>query len=154
MGGIMVRAGHSNDHLIDVLIEESYIKSPHVEKIFRAVDRAEYYLPESRNAAYNGLAWKCVNLHMSAPCVYSTVVEGLCLEPGLSFLNLGSGTGYLSTMIGLILGSNGINHGVEFYQDVIDYANMKLEDFRKYSGAIDEFDYCEPKFIQGEIDQC
>lgn len=78
-------------------------------------------------------------------------MEGLCLEPGLSFLNLGSGTGYLSTMVGLILGSYEINHGIEYYVDVVQYANKKLEDFKKFSGAIDEFDYCEPKFIQGKL---
>ena len=34
-------------------------------------------------------------------------MESLKLEKGLSFLNLGSGTGYLSTMAGLLLGAHG-----------------------------------------------
>ncbi|CAH1115477.1 unnamed protein product [Psylliodes chrysocephalus] len=148
MGGV-VSSGQNNDDLIDNLLEADYIKTPIVERVFRAVDRAEYFLPEGRANAYKDLAWKYGNLHLSAPCIYSEVMEGLCLEPGLSFLNLGSGTGYLSTMVGLILGSYGVNHGIEYHKNVVVYANKKLEDFKKNSGAIDEFDYCEPKFIHG-----
>lgn len=148
MGGV-VSSGANNDDLIDNLLEADYIKSSTIERVFRAVDRAEYFLPEARINAYNDLAWKNGNLHLSAPCIYSEVMEGLCLKPGLSFLNLGSGTGYLSTMVGLVLGSNGVNHGIEFHEDVVQYANKKLMDFKKFSGAIDEFDFCEPKFIQG-----
>lgn len=141
--------GKNNDHLIDNLLEAEYIKTSLIERVFRAVDRAEYFLPEARSNAYRDLAWKSGNLHVSAPCIYSEVMEGLCLEPGLSFLNLGSGTGYLSTMVGLILGTYGVNHGIEYHSDVVQYANKKLDEFRKHSGAIDEFDFCEPKFIQG-----
>lgn len=141
--------GENNDHLIDNLLDADYIKTSVIERVFRAVDRAEYFLPETRINAYRDLAWKSGNLHISAPCIYSEVMEGLCLEPGLSFLNLGCGTGYLSTMVGLILGTNGVNHGIEYHSDVVQYANKKLDDFRKHSGAIDEFDYCEPNFIQG-----
>ncbi|XP_060528128.1 protein-L-isoaspartate O-methyltransferase domain-containing protein 1-like isoform X2 [Cylas formicarius] len=148
MGGA-VSTGRNNDDLIDNLLEADYIKSSLIERVFRAVDRAEYFLPEARSGAYKDLAWKNGNLHLSAPCIYSEVMEGLCLEPGLSFLNIGSGTGYISTMVGLVLGINGINHGIEIHEDVIQYANKKLEEFKKYSGAIDEYDFCEPKFVQG-----
>lgn len=148
MGGA-VSTGQDNNDLIDNLLDADYIRTPIVERVFRAVDRAEYFLPDSRASAYKDLAWKSGNLHLSAPCVYSEVMEGLCLGPGMSFLSLGSGTGYLSTMAGLILGSNGVNHGIELHEDVITYANGKLTDFKKYSGAIDEFDFCEPKFLKG-----
>lgn len=149
MGGA-VSTGQDNDDLIDNLLEANYIRTAAVERVFRAVDRAEYFLPDSRANSYKDLAWKSGNLHLSAPCIYSEVMEGLCLCPGLSFLNLGSGTGYLSTMVGLILGSSGVNHGIEIHEDVVQYANKKLEIFKRYSGAIDEYDFCEPKFIQGK----
>lgn len=102
MGGAVSR-GQDNDELVDNLIESGYIRSKTVEKVFRSVDRADYFLSSHRESAYKDFAWKHGNIHLSAPCVYSEVMEGLSLRPGFSFLNLGSGTGYLSTMAGLIL---------------------------------------------------
>ena len=103
MGGA-VSAGEDNDDLIDNLKEAQYIRTERVERAFRAIDRGDYYLDDYRDNAYKDLAWKHGNIHLSAPCIYSEVMEALGLQPGLSFLNLGSGTGYLSTMVGLIVG--------------------------------------------------
>lgn len=105
MGGA-VSAGEDNDDLIDNLKEAQYIRTDRVEQAFRAIDRGDYYLDSYRDNAYKDLAWKHGNIHLSAPCIYSEVMEALKLQQGLSFLNLGSGTGYLSTMVGLIIGEN------------------------------------------------
>ncbi|XP_076840830.1 LOW QUALITY PROTEIN: protein-L-isoaspartate O-methyltransferase domain-containing protein 2 [Brachyhypopomus gauderio] len=148
MGGA-VSAGEDNDELIDNLKEAHYIRSDLVERAFRAIDRADYYLEEYRDSAYKDLAWRHGNLHLSAPCIYSEVMEALDLQPGLSFLNLGSGTGYLSTMVGLILGSLGVNHGVELHTDVVEYAYQKLDYFIKTSDSFDKFEFCEPSFVVG-----
>ncbi|KAG7323142.1 hypothetical protein KOW79_012844 [Hemibagrus wyckioides] len=148
MGGA-VSAGEDNDELIDNLKEAHYIRSDLVERAFRAIDRADYYLEEYRDSAYKDLAWRHGNLHLSAPCIYSEVMEALELHPGLSFLNLGSGTGYLSTMVGLILGPFGVNHGVELHADVVEYAYQKLDYFIKTSDSFDRFEFCEPSFVVG-----
>ncbi|KAK2587824.1 hypothetical protein KPH14_003925 [Odynerus spinipes] len=147
--GSAVSSGQNNDELVDNLMKSGYIRTKKVEQVFRAVDRADYFLKSHRESAYKDLAWKHGNIHLSAPCVYSLVIEGLSLEPGLSFLNLGSGTGYLSTMAGLILNQNGTNHGIELYEDCIKYAYERLEEFKQKSLALDEFDFCEPSFVQG-----
>ncbi|XP_033097980.1 uncharacterized protein LOC117101956 isoform X2 [Anneissia japonica] len=148
MGGA-VSTGEDNDHLVDNLKDAEYIKSKRVEEVFRAVDRSHYYLEDHKDNAYKDLAWKHGNIHLSAPCIYSEVMESLELKPGLSFLNLGSGTGYLSTMVGLVLGSNGINHGVEIHENVIAYAQEKLASFITDSEKFDRFEFCEPKFVHG-----
>ncbi|XP_006639668.1 protein-L-isoaspartate O-methyltransferase domain-containing protein 2 isoform X1 [Lepisosteus oculatus] len=148
MGGA-VSAGEDNDELIDNLKEAHYIRTDLVEQAFRAIDRADYYLEEFRDNAYKDLAWRHGNIHLSAPCIYSEVMEALDLQPGLSFLNLGSGTGYLSTMVGLILGPFGVNHGVELHADVIEYAYQKLDFFIKTSDSFDKFEFCEPSFVVG-----
>uniref|UniRef100_A0A8B9XA95 Protein-L-isoaspartate (D-aspartate) O-methyltransferase domain containing 2 n=1 Tax=Bos mutus grunniens TaxID=30521 RepID=A0A8B9XA95_BOSMU len=69
MGGA-VSAGEDNDELIDNLKEAQYIRSELVEQAFRAIDRADYYLEEFKEA-YKDLAWKHGNIHLSAPCIYS-----------------------------------------------------------------------------------
>ncbi|XP_056363103.1 protein-L-isoaspartate O-methyltransferase domain-containing protein 2 isoform X1 [Oenanthe melanoleuca] len=148
MGGA-VSAGEDNDELIDNLKEAQYIRTELVEQAFRAIDRADYYLEEFKDNAYKDLAWKHGNIHLSAPCIYSEVMEALDLQPGLSFLNLGSGTGYLSSMVGLILGPFGVNHGVELHSDVIEYAKQKLDFFIKTSDSFDRFEFCEPSFVIG-----
>lgn len=135
--------------------------------LLRAVDRGNYYLNEFRESAYKDLAWKHGNLHLSAPCIYSEVLECLHLKPGMSFLNLGSGTGYLSTVAGLLigktffdfrsialsfyrfLGSYGVNHGVELHSDVVEYGRKKFEEFLCESPAVDLMDFCPPKFVAG-----
>ncbi|RXM35756.1 hypothetical protein EOD39_3906 [Acipenser ruthenus] len=148
MGGA-VSAGEDNDELIDNLKEAQYIRTERVEQAFRAIDRGEYYLEGYRENAYKDLAWKHGNIHLSAPCIYSEVMEALKLQQGLSFLNLGSGTGYLSTMVGLIIGPFGVNHGVELHTDVVEYAREKLDDFIKHGDSFDKFEFCEPNFVVG-----
>ncbi|CAH2074760.1 unnamed protein product, partial [Iphiclides podalirius] len=148
MGGA-VSSGRDNNELIDNLMEGNYIRSPDVERVFRALDRADYMTPDTRDQAYKDLAWRNGPLHLSSPCIYSEVMEGLELKPGLSFLNIGSGTGYLSTMVGLILGSGGINHGVEVHPVVLEYSSKKNSQFIENSPTIDDFDFCEPKYFLG-----
>ena len=148
MGGA-VSAGEDNEELVDHLVSADYIKSPLVEAVFRAVDRGFYYTDTHRSTAYRDMAWKKGNLHLSAPCIYSQVLESLQLQPGQSFLNIGSGTGYLSTMVGLVLGHRGINQGIELHADVVEYANKKMDQFLRNSNAMYRFDFCEPQFVVG-----
>ena len=68
---------------------------------------------------------------------------------GISFLNIGSGTGYLSTMAGFLIGPYGINHGIEIYPENVDYAYDKLTEFRDTSPWYDPTEFCEPLFVVG-----
>lgn len=150
MGG-SVSAGRTNDELVDNLIDAGLIKSQQVERVFRAVDRGIFYLPEHRDSAYRDLAWREGLIHISAPCIYAKVLECLELRPSQYFLNIGSGSGYLSTMVGLILGQNGINHNIELHQAMIDYSRKKVFEFMQSAPYFDDFDFCKPKFVHGNV---
>jgi protein-L-isoaspartate O-methyltransferase len=53
------------------------------------------------------------NVHLSAPHIYGSVLEAFELEQdsSLSFLNIGSGSGYLSCIVAEILGPKSVNDG-------------------------------------------
>ena len=57
-------------------------------------------------------------LHLSAPGIYGLAVEALTLSEGLSFLNVGSGTGYVSAVAAQLLGSRSIHWGIELQPKV------------------------------------
>ncbi|CAH1736527.1 unnamed protein product [Aphis gossypii] len=140
---------NSNDELINSLIRREYIHTINVEKAFRCVDRGFYYTSGSKQIAYRDNAWQSDKIHLSAPSVYATVLECLDLHKGHAFLNIGSGVGYFSTLAGLLLGVNGVNHGIEIHKSLIDIAYTKLDEFKQNAAAIDYFEFCEPVFIEG-----
>lgn len=67
----------------------------------------------------------------------------------MSFLNIGSGTGYFSTMAGLLIGPYGINHGIEIYPENIEFAEEKVEEFRTKDSWYDPLNFCDPLFVVG-----
>ncbi|XP_022164021.1 protein-L-isoaspartate O-methyltransferase domain-containing protein 2-like [Myzus persicae] len=138
-----------NDELVNTLIKREYIHSTIVEKVFRCVDRGLYHTDDNKLNVYRDSAWQSGDIHLSAPSVYATVLECLDLHKGEKFLNIGSGIGYFSTIAGLLLGVNGVNHGIEVRAPSINIAYQKLEEFRLKSAAIDYFEFCEPLFIEG-----
>lgn len=54
--------------------------------------------------------------------MYVTVLESLDLQPGQSFLNIGSGSGYLSCLASYILGEGGICHGIEISKAAVNHS--------------------------------
>lgn len=72
------------------------------------------------------------NVHISAPHIYGSALEALELIPGssLSFLNIGSGTGYLSCIVAHILGPKSLNFGVEIHKDVVEHSKIAIHNLK------------------------
>lgn len=118
--------GSTNDALVDHLKSSGSIRSPAIEAAFRVVDRAEF-LPVDTSEGYDDAPVRHGYFHMSQPSLYADALENLDLRPGLSFLNVGSGTGYLSSIVSEITGP-AMHHGIDLHQEVLDHAEKM---FRK-----------------------
>ena len=59
------------------------------------------------------------------------MLEALDLRPGMTFLNVGSGSGYLSCIAASLLGQHGVSHGVEISQPAVDFSKEAIVRWRE-----------------------
>jgi len=125
-------SGADNTEMVNKLKSFGVISSEHAENGFRSVDRKLFVPRGNESLAWSDQPLKEGNVHISAPHIYGSAVEALELVPNssLSFLNIGSGTGYVSCVAAHILGRNSLNYGVELHDDVINHAILSISKWR------------------------
>ena len=116
----------TNNDLIDTLCEHGTVKSANIEIAFRAIDRGNFLTNSSR--AYDNDPVKEGMLHLSAPYMYARILVELEIEntKGIDMLNIGSGTGYFSTLIAQLLGPTGSVHGIEVNPKLVVHAKERI----------------------------
>jgi len=125
------------------------IRSDNVISAFRKVDRA-CFLPEELAAeAYVDRPVRFGSFHQSAIHIYASALESLELEVGNSFLNVGSGTGYFSTLVGACIGPHAINHGVELCEELVTHAQQRYSSFLQGLPEAERIEFGEIKFFHG-----
>lgn len=124
--------GSSNSELCNNLVANGLITCPYIERAFRKVDRKIFVPKEEMSIAYSDQPLKEGNIHISAPHIYCSVLEGLELVPNssLSFLNIGCGTGYLSCIVASILGHKSPHFGVDIHEDVLQHCKSSISQWK------------------------
>ena len=119
----------SNEALVEELQRHGEIASPAVVQAFLSVDRKVYCVDADDEEAYADRPYRSLPrdvdevpkaIHLSAPGIYGRCVEQLDLKPGLSFLNIGSGTGYLSAVVASLIGPHAIHHAIELRTSLVE----------------------------------
>ena len=71
-------------------------------------------------------------IHISAPHIYGYSLEALDVTPNssMSFLNIGSGTGYFSCIVAQMLGPTGVCYGVDISGDAIEHCLASVKRYK------------------------
>jgi len=123
-----------NDVLVDELKSQGTLVSPDVIAAFRHTDRGHFLKRSTGDNegevlsedAYLDMPLRHGLLHLSAPSIYATALEALELRPGQSFLNVGSGTGYLSALAASLIGRHAVHYGIECRDQLVRHSRERL----------------------------
>lgn len=113
----------TNSGLVNNLVRNHIIKSARVEQALRGVDRGHYVPPRLRGLAYEDSPQMIgYNVTISAPHMHATCLEVLAdkLIPGATALDIGSGSGYLTAAMSLMVSPGGKVWGVEHIPQLVE----------------------------------
>eukprot|EP00927_Polykrikos_kofoidii_P047313 TRINITY_DN41418_c0_g1_i1.p1 TRINITY_DN41418_c0_g1~~TRINITY_DN41418_c0_g1_i1.p1 ORF type:complete len:676 (-),score=120.00 TRINITY_DN41418_c0_g1_i1:200-2227(-) len=113
----------SNAAMVDELVRMNSLRSKDCTDAFRAIERRHFWVSGQDNLIYADTPVRHGRLHLSAPQIYGEALESLSpWGQGLSFLNVGSGTGYFNSVVSELIGGLATNHGIEIWPEIIEHA--------------------------------
>lgn len=118
----------NNNDFITLLKKYDVIHSDKVEKAMRSVDRGHYVYPGTN--PYED----CPQPLFSGQTISAPHMHAMCLEilennltPGAKVLDVGSGSGYLTAAMGMMVGETGKVIGIDVIPDLISFANANVK---------------------------
>jgi len=120
-------SGSSNESLVDNLVKNKLIESKVVEQTMKKVDRAKY-CKEAKSAYEDSPQVIGYNATISAPHMHAMCLELLKdnLKPGCKALDVGSGSGYLTACMGVMVGAEGHAYGVEHIPQLVEWSRKNI----------------------------
>lgn len=125
-----VGGAKAHGEMVDAL--RGMTRSEAIVEAFAAVDRRDFIEPFETSGCYEDAPVWCPPLHQSAPSMYSCALDALDLRPGISFLNIGSGSGYLSALVVELAGRQSFHIGLELNAAMAAHATAKFA--QRYGG--------------------
>ncbi|XP_042464835.1 protein-L-isoaspartate O-methyltransferase-like [Zingiber officinale] len=116
-----------NKELVDRLQLYGIVKSKKVKEVMETIDRGLFVPPDSTPYVDSPMPIG-YNATISAPHMHAACLELLAdhLQPGMSALDVGSGTGYLTACFAMMVGPEGHAVGVEHIPELVDFSTNNI----------------------------
>eukprot|EP01127_Copromyxa_protea_P019628 TRINITY_DN641_c0_g1_i4.p1 TRINITY_DN641_c0_g1~~TRINITY_DN641_c0_g1_i4.p1 ORF type:complete len:289 (+),score=74.74 TRINITY_DN641_c0_g1_i4:38-904(+) len=121
--------GNSNAELVGALEEDHLFQDANVKRAFLSVPRASFLPAEYAHEAYKDRPLRVVELgfNVSAPHMYAFTLEHLHIQPGCSFLDVGSGCGLMTALGAYLAGPNGTSHGIDIIPKAVTMSRNSVQ---------------------------
>ena len=122
----------THEYLTKVLCYEpnSPVKEPRIKEAFRSVKRVDFVKDESKKEAYSDAPHHIgFGQTTSQPTVIAQMLQLLNPIVGGKYLEIGAGSGYVTALLGKIVGKTGKVIGLERIQLLAEQARANLEHY-------------------------
>jgi protein-L-isoaspartate(D-aspartate) O-methyltransferase len=116
--------------LIDSLIQEGWLKTPRIIEAFRKIKRMDF-LPEDIKdlSELNEALPIGFGQTISQPLVVAFMIELLKPKPGDKILDVGSGSGWTSALLGELVGEKGKVFAIELIPELMEFGKKNVEQY-------------------------
>ncbi len=125
--------------LVEILIRNGYLKSPHIIRAFNEITRADFVPREFEQEAEADIPLPIgYGQTISQPTTVAIMFELLDIQVGQRVLDIGSGSGYTSALLANIVGPEGKVAAIECLPELHEMTKMNVEKFGLMSAGIVE----------------
>ena len=126
--------------LIDSLIKEGWLKTERIIEAFGKIKRADFLPEDMRNLAELNEALSIgYGQTISQPLVVAFMVEKLGPQPGDKILDIGSGSGWTSALLGEIVGEKGKVFALEVIPELKKFGEKNVAKYNFIKKGIVQF---------------
>jgi len=123
----------SNKKFIKQLVQEGRIKTKAIINAFFKIDRINFVPDEFKEEAYLDMPIPILSgMTTSQPSTIAFMLEKLQPKKGETVLEIGTGSGYLTALLAMLVGKGGRVFSIEYFPELKDFAesNLRRYDFK------------------------
>ena len=128
------------EQLIDELIKQGYLRTPHIIEAFKKIKRQDFVLDDLKDEAnINAPLPIGHGQTISQPLTVAFMLELLQPKPGDKILDIGSGSGWQTAMLAYIVGDQGKVFAIERISELVEFGKKNVAKYNYAEKGIVEF---------------
>lgn len=132
----------SNNNLINFLINSGALRSSNITEAFENIDRVDFVLDPTAPDVYGDYPLPIgYGQTISQPTTVAMMLEMLEPKRGQKILDIGTGSGWTTALLGFIVGDEGSVTGVERISELMEYGNRNLQKYKFKNVKIIQAEY-------------